>query len=329
MNTNTIFLQDLKNLQSRLGLSQNFRGADVSQPVMAGHFQYLAFQSGLSMHVMDAVEHQNTESTMELPEGLSFNFMFSGQINFSFANEKHIIGPDQGRICCSAIINNSSDILTRSMCAGMHIKKVNVFVERQWLENRCKTSNDSELLNHLFTDKRVLHWLPDEEVVAKASQLFTVNQSKGFSGQLEAEFLTMQLLSGCIDQLHQDLNALDEHSDQQSKVAAGNPSLELKHAIDQLLERHDCLHDIATALNMSERTLQRRFQSCFQQTLSAYVRQRRLEKAKCALAIEGRSIGEAAYIAGYNHSSNFVNAFKKHYGMTPSEFLKVHQGVRH
>ncbi|MFC3149429.1 helix-turn-helix domain-containing protein [Litoribrevibacter euphylliae] len=325
MNTNTIFLQDLRDLQSRLGLSQNIRGADVSLPVMAGHFQYLTFQRGLSMHVMDAVEHQNTESTMELPEGLSFNFMFSGQINFSFANEKHIIGPDQGRIRCSAIVNNSSDILTRSMCAGMHIKKVNVFVERQWLESRCKSSNDSELLSHLFTHKRVLHWLPDDEVVEKATRLFTVNQEKGFSGQLEAEFLTMQLLSDCIDQLHQDLKTLNE----QSKVAVSNPSLALKQAIDEQLEHHTCLYDIAAALNMSERTLQRRFQSCFQQTASAYVRQYRLEKAKRALTIEGRSIGEAAYIAGYNHSSNFVNAFKKHVGMTPSEFLKVHQGVRH
>ncbi len=329
MSSNTVFLTDLKDLQSRLGGSQNIRGVDAEQPVIAGHFQYLTFQSGLSMHAMDAVEHQNTESTMELPEGLSFNFMFSGTIDFSFADQQYRIGPDQRRVSCSVIINNSMDILTRSMCAGMHIKKVNVFVERHWLARRCNSPEEVEQLNRLFEQKRVYQWLPEQPLLDKALRLFEVNKVKGLADQLAAEALTLDLLAGCLNHLHRDLETQREGT----LLPGANPSQALKQAIDQALDlaldHGATLADIAATLGMSERTLQRRFQSAFHQSVSSYLRQKRLEQAKKALAIEGRSIGEAAYLAGYNHCSNFVNAFKKQFGMTPAEFVKTHQGLRH
>ncbi|MFC6805573.1 helix-turn-helix domain-containing protein [Methylophaga thalassica] len=34
-----------------------------------------------------------------------------------------------------------------------------------------------------------------------------------------------------------------------------------------------------------------------------------------------KSIGEAAFIAGYGHPSNFITAFKKRFKLTPSELV--------
>jgi AraC-like DNA-binding protein len=50
-----------------------------------------------------------------------------------------------------------------------------------------------------------------------------------------------------------------------------------------------------------------------------------MQQAKKALVIERLSIGEAAYIAGYNHTSNFIQAFKKTFALTPTEFIKRHR----
>lgn len=44
-------------------------------------------------------------------------------------------------------------------------------------------------------------------------------------------------------------------------------------------------------------------------------------EAKEALEQNGISIGEAAYLAGYNHPSNFISAFRKPFGHTPGELL--------
>ncbi|MED5433037.1 MAG: helix-turn-helix transcriptional regulator, partial [Pseudomonadota bacterium] len=57
----------------------------------------------------------------------------------------------------------------------------------------------------------------------------------------------------------------------------------------------------------------------FQMTPAAYIRQRRLERAQDLLRRQQLSIGEAAYLAGYRHPSNFITAYKRAFGTTPGE----------
>ncbi|GAA3930783.1 helix-turn-helix transcriptional regulator [Litoribacillus peritrichatus] len=320
-----IFLDDIRFLQSSLGLSEQLNGVETNNPVMAGRFRYHAFLNGLSMHATDAVEKQNSSSVLELPAGLSFNFMFSGKVDYSFADRRYALEPFHNQTSCSAIVNNSTEIMTRAMCKGMRVKKVNVFVERPWLESRCQSPDDIRMLNRVFSQKRVCNWLPEPSTLAKAERLLEINHASNFSEKLEVEHLTMQLLSDCINALNR---YLDEHAGENKQDETPNGST-LKQDIDALLNQHLSLTEIAQALNTSERTLQRKFQTHYHQTVASYIKQRRMEKAKKALVIEGRSIGEAAYLAGYNHSSNFVNAFKKQFGMTPAEFVRTHCGLRH
>ncbi len=47
--------------------------------------------------------------------------------------------------------------------------------------------------------------------------------------------------------------------------------------------------------------------------------QHRLLRARQALEQEGRSVGEAADIAGYTSAANFATAFKRHFGITPRQ----------
>jgi AraC-like DNA-binding protein len=44
-----------------------------------------------------------------------------------------------------------------------------------------------------------------------------------------------------------------------------------------------------------------------------------LLRARQALEQEGRSVGEAADIAGYTSAANFATAFKRHFGITPRQ----------
>ncbi|MDR1647090.1 MAG: AraC family transcriptional regulator, partial [Zoogloeaceae bacterium] len=57
----------------------------------------------------------------------------------------------------------------------------------------------------------------------------------------------------------------------------------------------------------------------FGMTVFDYERQRRLLRARQALEQEGRSVGEAADIAGYTSAANFATAFKRHFGITPRQ----------
>ena len=81
------------------------------------------------------------------------------------------------------------------------------------------------------------------------------------------------------------------------------------------------MDDIAKACGLSTSALQNRFSEAFNITVKRYMRKRLLERAKRALGVEGRTIGEAAYEAGYNHTSNFVSAFTREYGLPPKAYL--------
>lgn len=107
-------------------------------------------------------------------------------------------------------------------------------------------------------------------------------------------------------------------------VMTGNPdkicrsALErAQHYIDTHLDHLLSLADIATHAGLSVSTLQRQFKAHHHQTVAHYIRARKLDRARKALFHKEMSIGEAAFQAGYNHTSNFVTAYKRAFGVTP------------
>ncbi|MFE9438863.1 helix-turn-helix domain-containing protein [Streptomyces sp. NPDC006602] len=80
---------------------------------------------------------------------------------------------------------------------------------------------------------------------------------------------------------------------------------------------------LARELNVSVRTLHRAFAAA-EESVSAYIRRRRLEHARLELASPfGRpGISELAARWRFADSSHFVRAFKKQYGQTPTQFVR-------
>ncbi|MFF7651594.1 helix-turn-helix domain-containing protein [Streptomyces sp. NPDC007983] len=79
---------------------------------------------------------------------------------------------------------------------------------------------------------------------------------------------------------------------------------------------------LARELNVSVRTLQRAF-AATGESVTAYIRHRRLEEARLALtAPSGLSISELAAHWHFADSSHFNRAFKKRYGQTPTEYAR-------
>ncbi|WP_225729250.1 MULTISPECIES: helix-turn-helix domain-containing protein [unclassified Nocardia] len=80
---------------------------------------------------------------------------------------------------------------------------------------------------------------------------------------------------------------------------------------------------LARELNTSTRTLQRAF-TATGESVTTYIRHRRLEQARRALTIpSGRpNISELAAQWQFSDSSHFIRAFKKRYGRTPLEYAR-------
>ncbi|MBW4619425.1 MAG: AraC family transcriptional regulator [Cyanosarcina radialis HA8281-LM2] len=81
------------------------------------------------------------------------------------------------------------------------------------------------------------------------------------------------------------------------------------------------LPELAQEVGLTHRSLQRGFQTLFSMTLMGYLQQRRLEQAKQLLRQGDRTVAEVAMQVGYGHLGNFASAFKRRFGITPSQCL--------
>lgn len=317
-----VFLADIESMQWAWGSQESQGCIEYEKPLMSGRFTYHQFDDGLSVHAENAVEEQDSCNTFILQPGLSFTFMFVGCIDVSFAGQAVQLMAEPEQPCCYAIVNNASDVMSRKMCKGMYVKKLNIFVKRSWLERRNVSSDDALLLSQVFAEKKVCHWRLDKSLQGKIEHLMKMRNKQHYADKLELEYLVMQLLTSCIRELKARLASFPSVVPQHVSI---KEEKSLKSIIDKAVSEGQSLTQIAAGIGMSERTIQRKFKQQYGETVSSFIKSKRMEKAKRALLVDGKTIGEAAYAAGYNHTSNFVSAFKKSIGITPSEYIQLHR----
>lgn len=77
------------------------------------------------------------------------------------------------------------------------------------------------------------------------------------------------------------------------------------------------IQELGREIGMNEAKLMRCFKQLFGQTIFDFAQHLRMAAAKELLESTERSITEIAFDVGYEYSSNFATAFKRHYGITP------------
>ena len=87
--------------------------------------------------------------------------------------------------------------------------------------------------------------------------------------------------------------------------------------IEANLDKPNRLDELAQANGLSVRTMTSAFRVAFGETISDYLRRRRMEEGAAALE-SGASVAEAAYLVGYTPNA-FSTAFRKHFQRNPSD----------
>ncbi|WP_341704730.1 helix-turn-helix transcriptional regulator [Ferrovibrio sp.] len=80
------------------------------------------------------------------------------------------------------------------------------------------------------------------------------------------------------------------------------------------------LGELAAAVGLSEKRLNAAFRSEYGGTVFEVLRNHRLEHARIALEAGAAPIKQIAFRVGYNHVTNFINAFTARYGMPPGRY---------
>ena len=97
----------------------------------------------------------------------------------------------------------------------------------------------------------------------------------------------------------------------------------IQHIRDHLLTNRDnyvSLSQLAAAHDISVSHLQKLFKQIYGMPIYHYIKEYRLEQAAVELTTSGKCITQIAQDAGYDNASKFTAAFKRRYGMTPSQY---------
>lgn len=115
----------------------------------------------------------------------------------------------------------------------------------------------------------------------------------------------------------------NQHSHSHPKTYLYKRVVEAKLYIDQHFAEPIDLEQISDQASFSKYHFLRLFKSSFGKSPSQYLREVRLIDARRKL-LEGMGVADTCIAVGFESVPSFIHLFKKHYGITPTEFLKQH-----
>jgi len=121
--------------------------------------------------------------------------------------------------------------------------------------------------------------------------------------------------------LFQDLSLLEANI-RLKNIAPGDLKVLnlVKQHIDRNLQNVPPIPQLATEFNIAPSRLKTGFKSLFGLPIRAYVHGLRMQHAQELLTRRKLNIDLIASELGYGHTSNFIFAFKSHFGMTPKSY---------
>lgn len=188
-----------------------------------------------------------------------------------------------------------------------------------------------ELCEHLKSELDYSH-IPIILLTAKNTLQAKIEGMKlGADAYIEKPF-SVEYLKVCVANLLSNREKLRASFAHSPFVQAGSMAMtkadetflkKLKEVVMANMQDPDfCLDTMASLLNMSRSSLNRKIKGVLDMTPNDYIRLERLKKAAQLLKEEDCKINEVCYMTGFNTPSYFTKCFQKQFGMLPKDFVK-------
>ena len=184
-------------------------------------------------------------------------------------------------------------------------------------------------LQEMFPDIEV----QSEKIITECEGLYTSGGAYAFTnlaiyliekyGGRELAIMTAKAFMIDVDKNDQSFFAMfigqKQHDDQMV--------LEVQELIEKDYNENLNVSQIASMKATNRRTLERRFRMATGNSVIQYLQRVRVESAKKLLEHKTSNITDAMFSVGYNDTKAFREVFKKHVGISPSEYRKKFVGA--
>lgn len=290
-------------------------GLAPETPTLIGLCRGEHLRPGLEVHCADVRDlHDLTIQCMERGESLHLALILDGEVDVSFGSRRLGLSTGGSRHRPQAVCVALSEpaLFVRRAWRGKHERKVSITLSREWLA-AIDPEGDAGYAALFDRHLAVERWKPTPRAVALAEQLIRPLDDPPLLRKLHQESRVIELAAEALRQL------LGVTPPPSLLPREGRRIADVRDLLDSGAAHGMSLEEIARHAGTNASTLQRQFRVAFGTTIFDYLRRGRLLRARHALEREGRSIVEAACIAGYTNPANFATAYRRQFGITPRQ----------
>ena len=284
-----------------------------------GYWRQMQLRPGLQLHILDVKKRQtHLHKIQHLPRmPLTFSYYLAGGCQVDNTGLKMPQEEVAGRSYLYCLPDTRE---VEEYRAGSNIRNIRLQVSPELIETF------DYHLNELPTDLKYAIEHPQQALFYEACSITPAQQcilqqiiqwpSQGITRQFYLESKALELLALHFDQML---------TTQDSRTLSANDIDRIHQAQSILIQnmiQPPSLLELARQVHLNDRKLKEGFRHVFGTTVFGYLRHHRMQQARRLLLESNMTVQETARCVGYASRSSFAAAFKKHFKVTPSSYLK-------
>ncbi|WP_192035154.1 helix-turn-helix transcriptional regulator [Halomonas sp. YLGW01] len=313
---------DLERFGARHGIAYRFPAladgplADNAEaartPILRGQVDELELRPGIFLTRSDLTVLEPYASTSLAAAPLFITVILEGRVRLRLGDKIQWLSP--GQALCSRF--DERQALEAWQPAGQHLRTLNLAFQAEAL---AALSRQHPSLEALREGPPALRRQPLPNHLIAALEEALAGDTSG-DPRLLLEALMLQLLARV---LPRETNAAPPRVPAASALSNGEQErlARVRRVIDERPEADHRLADLARLAAMSPSSLRAKFAAAQGQSVFAYLRECRLTKA-ARLLEQGLDVQQSAHAVGYGHASNFTTAFRRRFGVSPSDYRR-------
>ena len=308
------------------GFNSSVSIADRGRPIMRGRNGMVRLRPGLELHYSEAVDLEDVSIEADCPPNISVKVFLSGQVDASIGGLRlpmpHAAENSNWQPVALLLAQRETARFIRHSTKGGRLRKVTVSFTREWLDESTGLAADDRAILDEFArcHLSMRTWAPSQAAISTVEQILNPPELPPAVRNLYLESRALVLVAEAMQVLLYGVRA--------NRRSSLRPEHRKRlEALDAFLTT--CaggplnVDDLARYTGTSANTLRRLVQAAHRQSLTEYVRRRRLERARYGLEAGAMSIAEAAFLSGYQSTANFSTAFRRQFGVSPRKVQPI------